>query len=328
MMKKLLFNIKKLGGCVYRPVKEVLKNQKLRKRTRYAYYYKFLPIQPNMILYESFFGRGMLCNPYAIFLELLSNDQYKKFIHVWVIDNFKDNESIIKAYASYKNVIFVKYQGKEYLKYLCRAKYLINNVTFPSYFTKKENQIYINTWHGIPLKTLGFDMPNGSTEVSNTLRNFLHTDYLISASPFLTQIYHTAFKLDQIYEGKIIEAGYPRLDILFHFERSSIIQKLQQCGINVAQEKKIILYAPTWHGASYSQVNLDEIEDYFRFKEQLEAKIDLSAYQVLIKVHQRVYQLAKDRLKCEYIIPATIDANEILSITDILVSDFSSIFFD
>ena len=246
MMKKLLFNIKKLGGCVYRPVKEVLKNQKLRKRTRYAYYYKFLPIQPNMILYESFFGRGMLCNPYAIFLELLSNDQYKKFIHVWVIDNFKDNESIIKAYASYKNVIFVKYQGKEYLKYLCRVKYLINNVTFPSYFTKKENQIYINTWHGIPLKTLGFDMPNGSTEVSNTLRNFLHTDYLISASPFLTQIYHTAFKLDQIYEGKIIEAGYPRLDILFHFERSSIIQKLQQCGINVAQEKKLFYTPP--HG--------------------------------------------------------------------------------
>ena len=98
----------------------------------------------------------------------------------------------------------------------------MNNVTFPAYFTKKEGQIYVNTWHGIPLKHLGYDMPNGNVEVSNTVRNFLHTDYLISASPFLTEVYKYAYKMDNIYNGKIIEEGYPRLDILFRFSREDI----------------------------------------------------------------------------------------------------------
>lgn len=326
-MKKVLLNIKKAGGSVYRPVEKVLKNAALRKRTRYAYYHKYLPIQPNVILYESFFGRGMLCNPYALFLQLLSDSQYRHFTHIWALDNLDNHSILIDSYRNNKNVHFIQYQGKDYLKYLCSAKYLINNVTFPSFFTKKPGQIYINTWHGIPLKALGFDMPNGSTEVSNTLRNFMHTDYLISASPFLTDIYKSAFKMEGIFPGTVIEEGYPRLDILFRFTYEQIITKLEQYGVKVEPGKKIILFAPTWRGVSYQQADTD-VDFYFNFKEKLEQEIDLTKYQILIKVHQRVYELAKSRLNVDYIIPATVDANEVLSVTDILISDFSSIYFD
>ena len=48
-----------------------LQNHELGQRTRYAYYYKYVPVSRKTVLYEAFFGRGMLCNPYAIFLELL-----------------------------------------------------------------------------------------------------------------------------------------------------------------------------------------------------------------------------------------------------------------
>ena len=193
-MNKILSSIKKLGGCVYRPTEALLKNGATRRRTLYAYYYKYLPVKENVILYESFFGRGLLCNPYAFFLELISNKEYKNYIHVWVIEDFESNQAIINTYSTNKNIKFIRYGSREYLKYLCSAKYLINNFTFPSYFTKKAGQIYINTWHGIPLKTLGFDTPNGNVEVTNVLRNFLHTDYLISASSFLTDIYKKIFR--------------------------------------------------------------------------------------------------------------------------------------
>ncbi len=308
-------------------LKQNYKDKKLQMRTKYAFYYKYVKIDAKTVLYESFFGRGMICNPYAIFLELMEDPKYKKFKHVWVLDKLDDHKDLIMAYKKYSNIIFVQYQSKQYLKYLCKAKYLVNNVTFPAYFTKKEGQIYVNTWHGIPLKHLGYDMPNGNVEVSNTVRNFLHTDYLISASPFLTEVYKYAYKMDNIYNGKIIEEGYPRLDILFRFSREDILKKLLDMGMQIDETKKIVLYAPTWRGVSYGKADKD-VECYYKFKQELERCIDTNKYQLLIKVHQRVYELSKDSLDKAFFVPATIDANEILAITDILISDFSSIFYD
>lgn len=326
-IKEKLHLIKKFGGCFYRPVVDRVRSGHVRKLSKYARYYKHLRIDNNTILYEAFFGRGMLCNPYALFLQLIEDPKYMKYKHVWVLDNVKNHTYLVNAYSNRKNVIFINYESRSYLKYLCKAKYLINNVTFPSYFTKKEGQVYINTWHGIPLKSLGFDMPDGKIAISNSLRNFIQADYLISANKFLTHIYNTAFKMENIYNGKIIEEGYPRLDLLKKISEEDIYNKLRSFGVNIERDKKIILYAPTWRGKTYANVDTN-VDCYFEFKAGLEKLIDISEYQILIKVHQRVYQLAKDNLTEAFFIPATIDANEILSITDILISDFSSIYFD
>lgn len=322
--------IKKWGKRVVHQLQllfEILQNHSLGKRTRYAYYYKYLHVNKRIVMYEAFFGRGMLCNPYAIFLELLNDPKYSKYEHVWVLDALGNHTELIQEYAKCKNVKFVEYQSKQYLKYLCKAGYLINNVTFPGYYTKKQGQTYVNTWHGIPLKTLGYDVPKGSIVVANTVRNMLMSDYLISANPFLTQIYLKSHKLEHIYQGKIIEEGYPRLDILKRYTREQVIGKLRRYGMEVDEGKHIILYAPTWKGESYGKADVG-VEGYYAFKNELEKYIDVSRYQVFVKVHQRIFQLAKDRLTDRWFVPATIDANEILSVTDILISDFSSIFYD
>ena len=143
----------------------------------------------------------------------MKRKDFNLYTHVWVLDDFEGNARIVEDYKQYKNVIFVEFLSNEYLKYLASAKYLINNVTFPPYFTKKKEQVYLNTWHGIPLKTLGYDQVNGSVEVANTIRNFLCADYLLSPCSYQTEIYKKAFKLEGIYEGKIIEEGQPRNDL-------------------------------------------------------------------------------------------------------------------
>lgn len=306
---------------------EILQDHNLGKRTRYAYYYKYIPVSSRVILYEAFFGRGMLCNPYAIFLELLNDPRYAKYQHVWVLDRLENHTELIREYGNHKNVKFVAYQSKKYMRYLCRAGYLVNNVTFPNYFIKKKNQIYVNTWHGIPLKTLGYDMPNGATDAANAVRNMLFSDYMISANTFLTQIYLESYKLHQIYQGAVVEEGYPRLDLLRRFTREQVLDKLRRYGMEIDDSRRVILYAPTWKGNSYADPDVG-VEEYFEFKRQVEMHIDTSRYQILIKVHQRVFQLAKNKLTGGWFVPATIDANEILSVTDILISDFSSIFYD
>lgn len=326
-MNSFLKGLKSRAGCVYRGIQQSRKNWDTRIRTRYAFYYEHSRIQENVVLYEAYFGKGMLCNPYAIFQELIKDPKYRKLKHVWVLKNLDGDKLLTERYADCNNVEFVQYGSRKYLKYLCSAKYLINNVTFPSYFTKREGQIYVNTWHGIPLKTLGFDMPNGNIETSNVIRNFLHADYMISASEFLTEIYHKAYKLDGIYQGKIIEEGYPRLDILENSNREEVFAKLRSYGVEVESGKKVILFAPTWRGSSYAEASAD-VSFYAEFKDIVEQTVDTSKYQILVKVHQRVYELAHDKLADGFYIPSMIDANEVLAVTDILVSDFSSIYFD
>ena len=269
----------------------------------------------------------MLCGPYALFLEALSDERLKNYRHVWAVEDKNELKRLSELYKDHKNVSFVKYGKTGYIKMLATAKYLINNVSFPDYYTKKNGQVYVNTWHGIPLKTLGFDMPDGSLSVSNVLSNFMKTDYMISASPFLTDIYKHAYKLDGLYKGKIIEEGYPRLDTLFRFDRNEVFEKLDSLGVKCDRSKKVILYAPTWRGADYDHAVAD-VRSLTAFKENLESLIDKDEYQVIVKPHQRVFQLAGDEMRDSFFVPANIDANEVLSVTDILISDFSSIFYD
>ena len=332
-MKSVIMQIKrtklyKIYSFLMKPIISRIKSGTLRRRSRYARYYKYLRIEENYILYEAFFGRGMLCNPYAIFSYLLNNEKYKNLVHIWVLDDINKHKDLIDRYEKYPNVKFVQYQTRTYLKYLCSVKYLINNGTFPSYFTKKDGQIYINTWHGVPLKKMGFDMPNGRFESSNVIRNLLATDYLLTTGPILTKMYTDSYKLNGIYSGEILDCGYPRLDLLKISNREDFLNRLESSGVKVERDKEIILYAPTWKGKSFSKVSTC-IEQYIAFKDYFDSHVDSSKYQLLVKVHQSVYErLQKNWPELTYMVPATIDANEMLSVTSILITDYSSIFFD
>lgn len=119
-------------------------------------------IDDHMILYEAFYGRGITCNPGALFRYLLSDARFSDYTHVWVLEESADRDRIIAEFADKANVRFVEPFTNDYLKYLSTAKYLINNSTWPNYFSKKEGQVVINTWHGIPLKSLYYDIPGAN----------------------------------------------------------------------------------------------------------------------------------------------------------------------
>ena len=103
---------------------------------KYIKYYN-MPIEDNVFLYESFAGAGLIDNPYAIFLELKKRSDFDKYTHVWVLRDFRENNFNFIEYAGCPNVKFIKYGSDDYLKYISIAKILINNCTFPTYWTKK-----------------------------------------------------------------------------------------------------------------------------------------------------------------------------------------------
>ena len=285
-------------------------------------------IDDHMILYEAFYGRGITCNPGALFRYLLSDARFSDYTHVWVLEESADRDRIIAEFADKANVRFVEPFTNDYLKYLSTAKYLINNSTWPNYFSKKEGQVVINTWHGIPLKSLYYDIPGANINNANVVRNFLLTDYLLSPVPFTTENYKTAGKLDGIFPGKIIETGYPRIDRTLNVDRAQIQKSLLDSGVNYDPNKKLILWAPTWRGEKFGTPDVNP-EEYLEFAETLYKYIDKDRYQVLFKPHQIVYKTLREKgLLQDTFVPATIDTNALLGITDILVSDYSSIFFD
>lgn len=198
---------------------------------------------------------------------------------------------------------------------------------FQSFYIPKSGQIYINTWHGTPLKHMGFDMPGNPAHSQNVLRNFLSTDYILSPNPHTTKVFTESYKLKGLYEGTIIEEGYPRIDLTLNTNRNEYINYLKSIGITIDFRKKNILYAPTWKGTSVSKVNNDVLQ-IIADMNNLERKIG-EKFNILVKVHPFLYKQAIQytNLKSK-LIPDYIDSNELLTIVDLLITDYSSIFFD
>ena len=199
------------------------------------------------ILFEVFGGRNYSCSPKYIYEEMINMEEFKDYKFVWsFIDPEKHN--VKKS----KNLKIVKHASKEYYKYCASSKYWIVNSIMGEHIKKKENQIYVQCWHGTPLKKLRCDIEvTGS--VLNTIseirkRNDIDAsrfDYFLSPSKFASEKFISAFNLKSLgKENIIIEEGYPRNKLLFTYTKKDIDNIKNR--LNVPKNKKVILYMPTF----------------------------------------------------------------------------------
>lgn len=321
--------IKKIPKMVAKRARKYLPRYYDPSRVYRNYYnrnYDKVKIEKNTILYEVRDGQSMTDSPLYIFLNLIKDDQYKNFKHIWIIREGIDVETfLINIPKEYRNRLeIIQRNTISYAKWLLKSEYLITNSTFQNFFHKRRGQYYINTWHGTPLKFMGYDIPGSKTSLKNVQRNFMITDYLISPNPHTTNLFLDKYKLKGIYEGTILEYGYPRNDILFDNDES-VLNNLRNMGVNL-NGKPIVLYTPTWKGTSMNSPagSMEQILTETNILQSFNQD-----KQILVKVHPYAYRQALNNPELSKIlIPDAIDANRILSIVDTLVTDYSSIFFD
>ena len=288
------------------------------------------PLAEDAVLYESFFGNGMLDHPEAIFRHLHDRAEYSHLEHIWVLDRLADHPDLVAKFEGDGRVRFVELESAEYLHALATSKYLVNNSTFPQLFAKRPGQVYLNTWHGVPLKHMGFDLPDGGIVSRNIVRNFLNADYLISANPFMTRtMYRDAYRLQGIFRGAVIEEGHPRIDRQLQAEKdpAPVLQLLEHHGARIG-ERRIVLFAPTWRGDTFQdpQANAAQLLSTVR---QLQAALDPERHVVLLKVHQAVYRAVRERVgPVDFLVSNEVPTNLVLGVTDLLVTDYSSVLFD
>ncbi|WP_344779455.1 glycosyltransferase [Microbacterium kribbense] len=292
-------------------------------------YTRHLRIQHDVVFYESFAGNGVLDNPEAIFRHLLNRPDFDHLWHVWSIADDAAIAHFDAEFGAHPRVRFVRHGSFAYWRALSTAGFVINNATFPPAFGKRPGQVYLNTWHGTPLKLMGFDIPGGAIGAANTLRNLLSADFVLAANEFMAEtMYEDAFRLRNVYQGRIIEEGYPRIDRqrLTDTQAAHVRAELDRAGIAVG-DRRIVLFAPTWRGSSFHAPD-DNVDALAAQTAAIQARLGDDTV-VLLKTHQIVHALAAKRPRLRRIlVPNTLPTNVILGASDALITDYSSIFFD
>jgi len=283
----------------------------------YSHYYEGLPLKPKFILYESFSGKGISCNPYAIFLKALSDQRFSGWSHVWVVD---DLAKVPDEFRSIKSIFYVKKESDLYLRCLAGCEYLINNSTFPPYFIRKDGQKYLNTWHGTPLKTLGMDIKDSPFQRANSTRNFIHATHVVSPNKHTTDVLLDRYGARGCVGAQVLESGYPRIDLLLNMSAEGRANLQERMKLN--PDMPVVLYAPTYRGIwNDPAIETDKLISDLK-------QLSSEKYQVVFRGHYFAEKYIQQLDLPVTIAPHSIDSCELLSVVDVLVTDYSSIFYD
>ncbi|SLM84914.1 MULTISPECIES: bifunctional glycosyltransferase family 2 protein/CDP-glycerol:glycerophosphate glycerophosphotransferase [Vagococcus] len=271
---------------------------------------RLLPQKKKYVMFESYWGKSFSCNPKAIYEEI--QKEHPELTCIWGFNN---------PYTEISGEgIKVKRNSWQYYYYLARSTYFFNNANWQNDYVKRSKSKEIQTLHGTFLKTMGLDVKN-EVDTVEKLEGFKlrHSrwDYLVSPSKFMTDISKRVFE----FKGEMLEYGFPRNDLLVNVsnEENTIIDLKEKLGI--PKDKKIILYAPTFRNTRGFNLELD--------LKQMKAQLS-DEYVLLVRLH---YFVSK-KLDLEGVSDFAInvcdypDAQDLLLITDILISDYSSIMFD
>ncbi|HIW11638.1 MAG TPA: CDP-glycerol:glycerophosphate glycerophosphotransferase [Candidatus Salinicoccus stercoripullorum] len=302
-----------------RDIKKGMASKKGRKELLYKRVFKNMDFKDNLVVFESFQGKSYSDSPKYIYEYMLENKRDYKY--VWVMNK------PVKIPGKPETV---KRFSLKYYYYLARAKYVISNVRMPNSYIKRDGQSYLQTWHGTPLKRLAGDMADVHMPGTNSARykrNFNREtdkwDYLIAPNQYSSDIFRRAFW----FNNTMLQTGYPRNDILTNRNDEETIKKLKR-RIYLPTNKKIILYAPTWRDDEYYKVGKYRFDlnlDLHRMKEQFGDE-----YIILLRMHYVVASNIDltDLEGFAYDVSSYSDISELYLMSDILITDYSSVFFD
>lgn len=286
-------------------------------KTRQAEYNKSVPTDSQVIFYESMSGARMMDSPYALFLRLYHDPAYQGFHHVWSV---RSSALVPNDFKDDPRTTFVTRGTDAHLYFLAKAGYIIGNSLLPDHFVRKEDQKYLNTWHGIAYKALG-RTESSPLGAAGSVYNLLQATHVLTPCPFMSETELTRFSLRGVFSGSMAEIGYPRQDLTVNTTADRKSRLAEELGLDPA--KKTVLYAPTWRGTKgTARFDAHQLENDIDRLMTLDANVIFQAHHIMLRHIKHV----------DYgniIVPSSnIVTNELLTVADLLISDYSSIFFD
>ncbi|MFL6098443.1 MAG: CDP-glycerol glycerophosphotransferase family protein [Actinomycetales bacterium] len=277
-----------------------------------------LPADDDLVVFESGVGSQYADSPRYIYEELIRRGTPMR--KVWAYSG--------KIHHGDSDTKVVQRLSPSYYWYLGRARYWVNNQNLPHYFVRRPDGIYLQTWHGTPLKRMLHDLDTivgrdegYITRVSNAAQQW---NLLASPSPWATDRMRSAFR----YTGPVVELGYPRNDIFFRPDRDEVAASVRR-RLGIAPDKTVVLYAPTFRDDQAAGAN--------RFTQRLALDLDtlratlgddvvfLIRYHGLVRTTDPVPEEHALHVRDVSKYP---EIQELYLVSDALVTDYSSVFFD
>jgi CDP-glycerol glycerophosphotransferase len=276
-----------------------------------------LPLR-DAVMFVSWKGKQCADNPLAIAQELRSRGDDRE--HIWAVSDYSAPVP--------EGARTVLTWTEDHFEALARSRYLISNDDMSGRYHKRDGQVYVQTWHGTPLKKIGFDIAqpqfiSGAGYFEVLREDVAMWDLLLSPNPFSTPIMRRAFR----YDGEILESGYPRNDILRSADAASIAADVRR-RLGLPAGKRVVLYAPTWRDNQY----------YASGRYRFDLRLDLEQawrrlgddHVFLIRGHHHMAEDVSAGPRPDFAINVTAypDISELFLVSDVLVTDYSSVMFD
>lgn len=315
-----IFNIKitftlSLGKFIYKSLRPII----------YILDY-IVPKNKNKIIFNSFPDYGDNARAYYLFLK--NNSNYKL---IWLVDNLNKDLDIEYSY---------KFNSIIGLYHFITSKYIVttHNTSFSSLISN-DRHVILNLWHGMPIKTIGFNEPNLDKELLKCYKNYGKYAHFFVSSDIFKQLMLSTF------EGKYFNShitGQPRTDLIWDKSNSKKIEEL----FHFSKYKKVIFYMPTYKEnvvVRNSQVDT-EYKNIFYMNDYNESEfikyLEENDILFIMKPHpfdEPFYEKHMDTIprsenfkfvKNEFFLNNEINHYEIFKYIDLMISDFSSVVID
>jgi CDP-glycerol glycerophosphotransferase len=268
------------------------------------------------VLYASFRGRQYSDSPRAIHEELVRRDAPLE--HLWVV---RDHACNVPPTAT-----VLRSGSREHHEALARARYVVENDHFPNWFERRPDQVALQTWHGTPLKQLGFDV----SLQRNVVRKFerywarhqVNWQYVLSPNRFSTPILRRAYAI----VGEMLETGYPRNDVLAGPARDAAARRVRE-RLGLPDGARVVLYAPTYRD------HVRDADGRYRLEpaldvERLRAALGPDTIVLFRKHHYVIDPVPVTADGFVRDVSTYPDGTELMAAADVLVTDYSSMMFD
>lgn len=268
-----------------------------------------------IIIFNSFGGKKVDDSPYEIFKEMKSRETFRNYKMIWAAHSTDFEEMNKNDIVSTNSFTFFKLAIQAEL-------WVTNSSMQRGLKVKSEGTVYLNTWHGTPLKYMGKDIidKNQSFQIREDKED---VDYFSVQGEYEKEIFRSAFSMS---DNQFLDFGYPRNDRLVSFFSSEIENIKKKLGID--NEKQVILYAPTFRPEvtdEKGRIVMDKKVKINQIADELKEN-----YVLLIRAHYEAYlpEIDGKYNGILYDVSDYPNLNDLLIISDVLISDYSSVFFD
>jgi CDP-glycerol glycerophosphotransferase len=273
-------------------------------------------------VYVSFDGRSYSDNPRAVYEERLRRGDDRE--HIWVVRDGAFVPPGSRELGLGGDIVptVVREGSREHYEALARARHIVANQFLPQWFRTREDQVYVQTWHGTPVKHVGRDLAHMRREPRPPVwhrqaAEVRGWDLLVAQSSWAAAVMRKAFA----YEGEIVEVGYPRNDVLVSGDREVLAAGLRR-RIGVPEGRRVALYAPTFR--DYDRRNATVRIDLADARKKLG-----DDYVILVRGHSmQAFPNVPSHGGFAIDVTTYPDMSDLLAFADVLITDYSSSMFD